>query len=109
MTNNSQMNAKRSEVIPDEQKMTKCMPDNTTKINSNLPDNYKKLVKFLRKSNIIHNTFQLKEERAFGIVIKYLHHTTVWCRYVQIEYELSKKRTQCEISLTEDNTSPKAH
>jgi hypothetical protein len=40
------------------------------------PDKYRKLVKFFKENNIFYHTYQLKEERAYRIVIKYLHHST---------------------------------
>jgi hypothetical protein len=33
------------------------------------------LVAFLKGKNTIHHTHQLKEERAYSLVIKYLHHS----------------------------------
>jgi len=40
------------------------------------PETYRKLVKYFRENNIFYHTYQLKEERAYRIVINYLHHST---------------------------------
>jgi arsenate reductase-like glutaredoxin family protein len=39
------------------------------------PETCRKLVEFLKDNNIVHHTYQLKEERAYRMVIKYLHHS----------------------------------
>ncbi|VEN54315.1 unnamed protein product, partial [Callosobruchus maculatus] len=70
-----EMIKKLSEIVAEEQYITKSMPDNTIKINCNTPDTYRILVRFMRENNIVHHTYQLKEERAFRVVIKHLHHT----------------------------------
>jgi hypothetical protein len=45
------------------------------KINPKTPDTYRNLVHHLRNEQIIHHTYQLKEERAFRAVIRGLHHS----------------------------------
>ena len=40
------------------------------------PETYRKRVKYFKEDNIFYHTYQLKEERAYRIVIKYLHHST---------------------------------
>jgi hypothetical protein len=51
------------------------MADNTIKINCTTPETYRKLVGFLKGNNTMHHTYHLKKERAFWVVIKYLHHS----------------------------------
>jgi hypothetical protein len=51
------------------------MADNTIEINCTTPETYRKLVGFLKDNNTVHHTYQLKGERAFRVVIKYLHHS----------------------------------
>jgi hypothetical protein len=63
-----------TEVIQQDQYSTKSMTDNIIKINCTAPETYRKLVGFLNDNNIVHHTHQLKKERAFRVVIKYLHH-----------------------------------
>jgi predicted membrane-bound mannosyltransferase len=55
--------------------ITKAMGNNIIKINPKTPDTYRKLVHHLRNEQIIHHTYQLKEERAFRAVIHGLHHS----------------------------------
>jgi hypothetical protein len=40
------------------------------------PETYRNLVNYFTDNNIFHHTYQLKEEGAYRIVIKYLHHST---------------------------------
>jgi hypothetical protein len=51
------------------------MANNAIKINCIIPDTYKKLVKFMNENNIIHHTYQPKDERAYRVAIKYLHNS----------------------------------
>jgi hypothetical protein len=39
-------------------------------------ETYRKLVKNFKENNIFYRTYQIKEERAYRIVIKCLHHST---------------------------------
>jgi hypothetical protein len=66
---------KLTEIIEQEQYSTISMADNTIKISCNTPETYRKLVAFLKGNNIVHHTYQLKEERAYRVVIKYLHYS----------------------------------
>jgi 3-methyladenine DNA glycosylase AlkC len=74
IVNYNEMVNKLTEVIQQEQYSTKSMADNIIKINCTTPETYRKLVGFLKDNNIVHHT-QLKEERAYRVVIKYLHHS----------------------------------
>jgi len=40
------------------------------------PETYRKRVKYFKENSIFYRTHQLKAERAYRIVIKYLHHST---------------------------------
>lgn len=73
--NYNEMVNKLTEIIEQEQYSTKCMADNTIKINCTTSETYRKLVAFLKGNNIVHHTYQLKEERAYRVVIKYLHYS----------------------------------
>lgn len=59
-----------------EQYQTKTMANNMVKINATTPETYRKLVKYMKDSNIIHHTYQMKEEKAYRVVIRNLHPTT---------------------------------
>lgn len=63
-------------IAEDKQYITKCLADNTIKIICDAPETYRKMIKFMRDKNVVHHTYQPKEERAYRIVIKHLHHTT---------------------------------
>jgi hypothetical protein len=59
-----------------EEYTTKTLANNTIKINCHTPDTYRKLVRYMREKNIVYHTYQLKENRAFRVVIKHLHFST---------------------------------
>jgi hypothetical protein len=75
VVNYNKMVNKLTEVIEQEQYSTKSMADNIIEINCTAPETYRKLVGFLKDNNIVHHTYQLNEERAFWVVIKYLQHS----------------------------------
>lgn len=75
VVNFPQMIQKIHNIIEAGQYTTRSMANNTIKINCTTPDIYRKLVKYLKENNIVYHTYQPKEERAFRVAIKYLHHT----------------------------------
>ena len=70
-----QMIQKLQSIAEMEQYTTRSMANNTIKINCTIPETYRKLVKFMNENNIIYHTYQPKEDRAYRVVIKYLHHS----------------------------------
>jgi hypothetical protein len=81
------MAEKLSEMLDEEQYTTKCLADNTIKVNCRRPD-YRKLITFLKGNKVIYHTYQRKEEPAFRIVLKHIHHST---RIQEIQTELMKR------------------
>jgi hypothetical protein len=65
-----------SGVAEDEQYFTKSMANNVIKRNCTTPDTYRNLIKNFKENGIYYQTYQLKEERAYRVVLKHLHHTT---------------------------------
>jgi hypothetical protein len=63
-------------IVEDEQNCTKILTKSIIKIGCVTPETYRKLVKYFKQNNIFYHTYQLKEERAYKIVFKYLHHST---------------------------------
>lgn len=63
-------------VAETEQYTTKCLADNVVKINTKTPDVYRKLIKYMQENDIIHHTFQMKQDRPYKVVMKHIHHTT---------------------------------
>jgi DNA-directed RNA polymerase specialized sigma subunit len=72
-------------IVEIEQYTTETLAD-TIRINSHILDTYRKLVKYMREKNIIHHTYQPKENQAFRVVIKHLHYST---NLKEIEQELN--------------------
>lgn len=62
-------------VAEEETYFTKALPNNTIKINPQTPDTYRKLIHHIREEKIVHHTYQIKQERAYRIVIRDLHHS----------------------------------
>ena len=64
------------DMAEDEQYFIKGLANRVIKINCVTPETYRKLVKYFEEHNIFYLTYQLKEERVYRIVIKYLHDCT---------------------------------
>lgn len=54
---------------------TLAMANETVKITAHSIETYRKLVRHMKEENIVHHTYQLKEERAYRIVIRHLHYS----------------------------------
>jgi hypothetical protein len=74
--NYSEMIKSISEVAEDEQYFTKSILNNVNKLTCTTPDTYRNLIKHFKENGIYYHTYQLKEEKAYRVVLKYLHHTT---------------------------------
>jgi 3-methyladenine DNA glycosylase AlkC len=65
-----------SEIAEDEQYYTKSMANNVFKLTCTTPDTYSTLIKHFKEKGVHYHTYQLMGERAYRVVLKYLHHTT---------------------------------
>jgi len=65
-----------TDVVEDEQFYTKTLANNVIKLSCSSPTTYRTTVKHFKEKNIYFHTYQLKEERAFRVVLKRLHYTT---------------------------------
>jgi PAX-interacting protein 1 len=63
-------------IAEEEQYSTKSLSNNVIKINCVTPETYRTFIRHLKENNIYYHTYQLKEEGAYRIVIKHLHHST---------------------------------
>ena len=52
------------------------MANNVIKLTCTTPDTYRIRIKHFKVNGIHHHTYQLKEERAYRVVLRYLHHIT---------------------------------
>lgn len=75
VTNYYEMNKILSSAIANEQYYSKTLSNNIVKINVNVPETYRSLVRFLKEQDIIYHTYQVKQDRAYRIVIRHLHST----------------------------------
>jgi len=64
------------DIAEDEEYFTESLANSVIKINCLTPETNRKLVKYFKDNNTFYHTYQLKEERAYRIIIKYLHHST---------------------------------
>jgi hypothetical protein len=77
-----------SQIVGGEQYHTSTTPENTVKIIIKTVESYRKLVHHLREEGIVYHTYQLKEDRAYRIVIGELHPSI---QTEEIKEELSSK------------------
>jgi hypothetical protein len=68
--------------------MKSTTPENTVKITLKTVESYRKLVHHLKDEGIVYHTYQLKEDRAYRIVIRGLHPSI---QTEEIKEELSSK------------------
>jgi len=52
------------------------MANNVIKLKWTTPDTCRSLIRHFNDKDLYYHTYQLREERAYGVVLKYLHHTT---------------------------------
>jgi len=64
-----------TETLEEEQYYCKALPNETVKINVNTSDSYRRLIKRLQDDKIAHHTYQVREERAYRVVLRNLHHS----------------------------------
>jgi hypothetical protein len=64
-----------NDLLDEGQYSIKSMANNNVKLFCQSPDTFRKLARYMRDKNIIHHTYQPKEERSYRVVIKYLHHS----------------------------------
>jgi hypothetical protein len=57
------------QVVEDEQYFTKSMANNVIKLTSSTPDTYRTIMKHFKENGIFFHTYQLKEERAYRVVL----------------------------------------
>ena len=75
VTSLPEMQKRFNEFLDEERYTTKSLANDTIKWICQTPDTYRTLVRCMTDNNIIHHTYQPKEERSYRVVIKYLHHS----------------------------------
>lgn len=75
VANYQQMVDSITHILENEQYTTKCMAGNDIKINVHSPDTYRKLVRHFHENKVTFHTYQIKQERAYRVVIRHLHPT----------------------------------
>lgn len=77
VSNISMMIKSISSEIPCSDFNYKSMKDNQIRLMIKNSDSFRKTVKYLELKNISFHTYQLKQERAYRVVIKGIHHSTL--------------------------------
>jgi selenocysteine-specific translation elongation factor len=77
--------------IEEEQYYCKALSNETIKINVTTSESYRKLIKQLQQEKIVHHTYQIREERAYRVVIRNLHHSVTTD---EIKREIRSYRSQ---------------
>lgn len=73
VTNYKQMIEYLTSAVEEEQYYCKSLANGTIKINVITTESYRRLIKLLQQDNIVHHTYQIREERAYRVVIRNLH------------------------------------
>ena len=75
VTSLPEMQKRINEFLDEEKYTTKILTNDTIKLICQTPHTYRTSVRYMRDNNIIHHTYQPKEECSYRVVIKYLHHS----------------------------------
>lgn len=75
-------------VTEEETYQCKVLQNDTVKINTQNPETYRKLIRHLHSEKIVHHTYQMKQNRAYRVVIHNLHYSIPTN---EIEEELHKQ------------------
>lgn len=75
VTDYQQMRDSISTALPETEYITRTLANNTVKINPKTVDGYRALVRYLRSKNIVFHTYQIKQERAYRVVLRHIHHS----------------------------------
>ena len=86
--NFSEMANSISKIINKNEYICKALINSTIKINVTTSESFRKLSKYLKENNIIHHTYQPKEDRSFRVVLRNLHHSA---DIEEIKFELAEK------------------
>jgi diaminopimelate epimerase len=77
-----------SNITEEETYQCKILRNDTVKINTQNPDTYRKLIRHLNSEKIINRAYQMKQDRAYRVVIRNLHYSMP---IDEIKEELKKK------------------
>ena len=64
-----------SKATKEETYQCKILQNDTVKITTSTPETYRKLIRHLNSEKIIHHTYQMKQDRAYRVVIRNLHYS----------------------------------
>lgn len=62
-------------VLKPEEYVCRSLANNVVKINAKEVVAYRELVRHLRKENVIFHSYQVKQDRAYRVVLRHLHHS----------------------------------
>ena len=64
-----------TETLEEEQYCCKALLNETVNFIVNTSESYQKLIKRLQDDKIVHHTYQIREEIAYRVVLRNLHHS----------------------------------
>lgn len=62
-------------VVKEDEYICRSLANNVVKINPKTIDSYRQLVRYLRSNNTSFHTYQAKQDRAYRVVIRHIHHS----------------------------------
>lgn len=75
VVNFQQMKDNIGAAIQESDYKSRTLANDTVKINPKTSDAYRALVKHLRSQNIVFHTYQIKQDRAYRVVLRNIHHS----------------------------------
>lgn len=103
--NYQEMRNSISAAIPDTDYITRTLANNTVKINPKTVDTYRALVRHLRAKNVAFHTYQLKQERAYRVVLRHIHHS-IPTSAIKTELETLNFRVRNVMNITSRSKNP---
>jgi len=87
-----------TETLEEEQYYSKALLNETVKFNVNTSESYRKVIKRLKDDKIVHHTYQIREERAYRVVLRNLHHS-IPANEIQAELESLGHKIRNELNI----------
>lgn len=98
-----QMKANIGTVLQESDYTSRTLANNTVKINPKTSDAYRTLVRHLRSNNIVFHTYQIKQDRAYRVVIRHIHYS-IPTDDIKQDIEQSGFKVRSVMNITHRNT-----
>jgi hypothetical protein len=64
-----------AKAVDEETYFTKTLSNNTVRISPQSLEIYRKLMRHIQDEKVVHHTYQIKQDRAYRVVIRDMHHS----------------------------------